>query len=388
MTQTIRSIFHQRFGGEPLMIRSPGRVNLIGEHTDYNEGFVLPAAIDKEIIFAIAPRGDDRCRFYAVDFIQHHETTLDSVEKSEKGWPNYLLGVVAELQKTGAALRGFDVVFGGDIPIAAGLSSSAAIEAGLAFALNEIFHLDMEMLTLVKLAQQAENQFVGVRCGIMDQFINLFGKKNAVVKLDCRSLEYEYVPFARNDICIVLCDTRVKRELAFSEYNVRRQQCEEGVRLLQKHENGIRSLRDVDLAFLEQYRGELSPVVHRRCEFVIRENARVLAACDDLRRDDFQTFGQRMYESHQGLRHEYEVSIPELDSLVDIATRTEGVLGARMMGAGFGGCTINLVEASRLQKFSVAVQQQYQQRLGKEVGIHVSKIVSGTSKLSAEEGLA
>lgn len=387
LLQTVRSVFHQKVGGEPLMIRSPGRVNLIGEHTDYNEGFVLPAAIDKEIIFAIAPRGDERCRFYAVDFNQHHETVLDSVEKSEKGWPNYLLGVVAELQKAGAALRGFDVVFGGDIPIAAGLSSSAAIEAGLAFALNEMFHLHIETLTLVKLAQQAENQFVGVRCGIMDQFINLFGKKNTVVKLDCRSLEYEYVPFARSDIRIVLCDTRIKRELAFSEYNVRRQQCEEGVRLLQKHENGIRSLRDVDLAFLERHRGELNPVVYRRCEFVVRENVRVLAGCDDLRRSDFKTFGKRMYESHQGLRNEYEVSSPELDSLVDIASRTEGVLGARMMGAGFGGCTINLVEASRLQEFSIAVQQQYQQRLGKEVGIHVSKIVSGTSKLSAEEVL-
>lgn len=387
LLQTVRSVFHQKVGGEPLMIRSPGRVNLIGEHTDYNEGFVLPAAIDKEIIFAIAPRGDERCRFYAVDFNQHHETALDSVEKSEKGWPNYLLGVVAELQKAGAALRGFDVVFGGDIPIAAGLSSSAAIEAGLAFALNEMFHLHIETLTLVKLAQQAENQFVGVRCGIMDQFINLFGKKNTVVKLDCRSLEYEYVPFARSDIRIVLCDTRIKRELAFSEYNVRRQQCEEGVRLLQKHENGIRSLRDVDLAFLERHRGELNPVVYRRCEFVVRENVRVLAGCDDLRRGDFKTFGKRMYESHQGLRNEYEVSSPELDSLVDIASRTEGVLGARMMGAGFGGCTINLVEASRLQEFSIAVQQQYQQRLGKEVGIHVSKIVSGTSKLSAEEVL-
>jgi len=386
MTQTIRSIFHQRFGGEPLMVRSPGRVNLIGEHTDYNEGYVLPASIDKAVIFAIAPRNDDLCRMYSVDFNEFFETKLGLLEKTGMRW-DYLLGVVEQLLKGGAALKGFDVVFGGDIPIAAGLSSSAAIEGGLAFALNEIFHLHIDKLTLVKLAQKAENQFVGVRCGIMDQFINLFGKKNRVVKLDCRSLEYEYVPFERSDIRIVLCDTHVKRELAFSEYNVRRQQCEEGVRLLQKHENGIRSLRDVDLSFLERHRSELSPVVYRRCEFVVRENARVVAACDDLRRSDFQTFGKRMYESHQGLRHDYEVSSPELDSLVDIATRTEGVLGARMMGAGFGGCTINLVDASHLQEFSIAVQQQYQQRLGKEVRIHVSKIVSGTSKLSAEEVL-
>ena len=381
MIQTIRSKFHQRFGGEPLMVRSPGRVNLIGEHTDYNEGYVLPASIDRAVIFAIAPRNNDQCRMYSADLNQVFETRLGSLEKSEMRWPNYLLGVVDQLLKAGAALKGFDVVFGGDIPIAAGLSSSAAIEGGLAFALNEIFNLHIDKLTLVKLAQKAENEFVGVHCGIMDQFINLFGKEHRLLLLDCRSLEFEYVPFERNDLRIVLCDTQVKRELASSEYNVRRQQCETGVKLLQKHGGCIRSLRDVSLNMLERHRLEFDPIVYKRCEYVVRENARVLEACNDLKRGDFAEFGRKMFESHAGLRDDYQVSSSELDLLVEIASQAHGVLGARMMGAGFGGCTINVVEESHVQEFSRIVSDEYCKRLGGYVKLYITNIKPGTAAL-------
>ncbi|MBI4534985.1 MAG: galactokinase [Ignavibacteriae bacterium] len=379
MIQKIRAIFHERLGGEPFMVRSPGRVNLIGEHTDYNEGFVLPATIDKSIILAVAPRNDDLCRMYSADFDQSFETTLDSLGRSELKWPDYLLGVVDQLLKYGAALRGFDVAFGGNIPIASGLSSSAAIEAGLAFALNTIFHLQIDTLTLVKLAHMAENEFVGVRCGIMDQFVNLFGKEHRLLRLDCRSLEFEYVPFERSDIRIVLCDTQVKRELASTEYNIRRQQCETGVTVLQKHYGSIHSLRDVSLDTLQRHREEFDPTVYRRCEYVICENARVLEACNDLRRADLSEFGRKMFESHTGLRDNYEVSCSELDLFVEIASHVPGVLGARMMGAGFGGCTINLVEESRIQEFGRIVTETYRKQFGKDVAFYIMNIKSGTA---------
>jgi len=363
-----------------LVIVSPGRVNLIGEHTDYNEGFVLPAAVDKGIGFIIAARNDHKCRLYASDFKDFAESDLAVVRKSEKQWVNYLLGVVDQMKRHGYDIRGFDLVFGGDIPIGAGMSSSAAVEGGLAFALNELFNLQIEKMALVKIAQKAENEFVGVQCGIMDQFANLFGQENKVIKLDCRSLDYEYYPFNRADVKIVLCDSQVKRELASSEYNVRRNQCEMGVRLLQKYNPEIRSLRDAPLELLEAHKSEFNPVVYKRCHYVIKENNRVLAACKDLTANDFSGFGKRMFESHFGLRNEFEVSSTELDTLVEIAASLDGVLGARLMGAGFGGCTINLVEEEHLDNFTKTMQKEYLKRMNKEVKIHVCKIQSGTAR--------
>jgi galactokinase len=379
----VTRLFAERFGLRTglMIVRSPGRVNLIGEHTDYNEGFVLPAAVNRAIIFAIAPRNDNRIILASGDLNQDYEATTGPMRQSGLGWPDYILGVVDQLQKSGHALRGFECAFGGDIPIGAGLSSSAALECGVAFALNELFGLALAPMELVKLAQRAENEFVGVRCGIMDQFTNMFGKKNRVVRLDCRSLEYTYVPFERHDIRIVLCDTKVRRQLASSEYNVRRRQCETGVSLLQRYDSGIRSLRDVAPALLETHRKELEPEVYRRCAYVLSENARVLAACDDLTKNDFTAVGNRMYASHEGLRDEYQVSCPELDLLVEIAARVPGVLGARMMGAGFGGCTINLVEEHAVDAFAATVGREYRERAGKDPAIHVCAIETGTEQV-------
>jgi galactokinase len=378
LVQKVRERFKKLFKEEPLLVRSPGRVNLIGEHTDYNEGFVLPAAVDKAIYFAVTPRNDGRGSLVAHDLGQDHEFELDRLIKSDKRWPNYLLGVVDQLQKKGCKVGGFNCVFGGDIPIGSGMSSSAAIEAGLAYALNRIFGLGLDSLTLVKLAQKAENEFVGVRCGIMDQFINIFGRPKSVLKIDCRSLEYQYFPFERTDLRVVLCDTLVKRELASSEYNVRRGQCEAGVKLLSKYEPGLKSLRDVSGELLEAHRQEFDPVIYKRCDYVVRENRRVGEACADLKKNDFASFGRRMNGSHDGLRDDYQVSCRELDVLVDAAREVKGVLGARMMGAGFGGCTINLVEEKAVEEFKEKVAKAYKDQFGKEPKIFTSSLRSGT----------
>ncbi len=367
--------------GTSILVRSPGRVNLIGEHTDYNEGFVLPAAIDRGIVLSVTPRPDDRCRLFAVDLGREFSTSLSGLRHVDEGWPNYILGVVDQLQKAGHRLRGFTCAFGGNVPIGAGMSSSAAIEGGIAYALNRIFRLGIDTLDLVKLAQRAENEFVGVRCGVMDQFVNLFGRERKVIKLDCRSLGFDYLPFERTDVRIVLCDTRVRRALASSEYNVRRQQCEEGVAVLRRHDEGMRSLRDVPLAVLEEHRNELSPVVFRRCAYVVKENERVGRACQDLLRNDLGGFGAMMYLSHEGLRDEYEVSCRELDALVDAAASIPGVFGARMMGAGFGGCTINLVEEPHLEEFMARVQERYTARMGSGIVIHTARIDGGTAEI-------
>jgi galactokinase len=379
----IRNKFRQLFKKKPLLVRSPGRVNLIGEHTDYNEGFVLPAAVDKAIYFAVAPGDGETCVLHAHDLGESHQFDLRNLGKSGKRWPNYLMGVVDELQKAGGKLGGFDCVFGGDIPIGSGMSSSAAIEAGLAFALNKVFGLGLAPLALVKLAQKAENEFVGVHCGIMDQFINIFGRPRSVLKLDCRSLDYKYYPFEREDLRVVLCDTLVKRELASSEYNVRRQQCESGVRLLARYEPSLKSLRDVSLELLKAHGPQFDPVVYKRCDYVIRENIRVEQACADLDKGDFYSFGQRMFGSHEGLRHHYEVSCRELDVLVDAASGVKGVLGARMMGAGFGGCTINLVEDWAVEALKEKAVQVYRAEFGKEPKVYISALRSGTETIES-----
>jgi len=374
----VKSKFEQLFKKKPVVIRSPGRVNLIGEHTDYNEGFVLPAAIDKSIYYAIHPVNDEKCRLYAADLNESSEVELGELKKSGKPWANYLIGVLDQIEKSGKKIGGFECVFGGDIPIGAGLSSSAAIEAGLAFALNELFELGLNRIDLVKLSQRAENEFVGVQCGIMDQFINIFGMENRALKLDCRSLDYEYFPFENSELKIVLCDTKVKHSLAGSEYNLRRKQCEAGVAKLKQFNASIHSLRDVKLDFLYEHKNDLDPVIFKRCEFVIEENKRVESGCIDLNNNNFAAFGEKMYQSHLGLKNGYEVSCSELDLLVDIAFRIDGVIGARMMGGGFGGCTINLVSEDRIEKFKQIVSVKYREKFKDEPGFYVSNIVGST----------
>ena len=378
LVQQVADRFRLHFEVQPLLVISPGRVNLIGEHTDYNEGFVLPGATDKAIVFAVAPRSDGLCHFVSRDFDQEFRCGLDGLFRSPLRWPDYLVGTVDQFLKAGYRIGGFNCVFGGDIPIGAGMSSSAAIEGGLAFALNAMFGLGVDDVTLVKLAQKAENEFVGVRCGIMDQFINIHGRERRVLKLDCRSLDYEYYPFEREDLRIVISDTLVRRELAGSEYNVRRGQCEEGVRLLRLQHSEVRSLRDASLEMLEAHRAEFDPVVFRRCDYVVRENLRVGEACEALVREDYPALGRLMSASHAGLRDDYEVSSAELDALVTAASGVPGVLGSRMMGAGFGGCTISLVEAGAVPEFEARVNRDYEAVSGRTPAIHVIRIEAGT----------
>ncbi|HKJ47413.1 MAG TPA: galactokinase [Balneolales bacterium] len=383
----IQDYFLKEFKTDPLFIKSPGRVNLIGEHTDYNNGFVLPAAIDKYILLGLAPNNTDTCRLYAANLDEYFEfiVNANTIAKSEQGWPNYIMGVVDQLLKNDIGLQGFDCVFGGNIPIGAGMSSSAAIEGGLIYGLSEVFNLNIDNLTKVKLAQKAENDFVGVQCGIMDQFINIFGKENHALKLDCRSLDYEYFPFDNHDFRIVLCDSNVKHDLATSEYNVRRQQCEEGVKILHSHYPDVNSLRDVDLEMIESHKTEFNPVILKRCEYVVEENQRVNDACQDLINGDFISFGQRMFDSHDGLKNKYEVSCNELDILVDIAKEIEGVYGSRMMGGGFGGCTINIVQKDKVEDFAQKIQKSYTEQTGNNIKIYRTKIENGVSTVYQSE---
>ncbi len=383
----VRTAFESQYHEEPLLIRSPGRVNLIGEHTDYNEGFVLPAAIDKVIVFGLVKNNTSKVRIFSVDMKQSFEFDIraEKFEKSNLHWPNYIMGAVEQLLKAGHDVGGFDCAFGGNIPIGAGLSSSAAVEGGLLFGLTQLFDLDVDRLTMVKMGVRTENDFVGVNCGIMDQFINIFGEDHQVIKLDCRSLDFELVPFERDDVRVVLCDTQVRRELASSEYNVRRKQCEDGVKLLKKYDSGINSLRDVTVELLQEHKDEFDPVIYKRCKYVVEENNRVLAACDDLSRNDFKSFGKRMFQSHDGLSNEYEVSCKELDILVEESRKMEGVLGSRMMGAGFGGCTINIVEEKHLDTFEKQIQKEYKERTGNSIKVYKTSIDAGTEVVTESE---
>ncbi len=379
MQRNIEKKFVEVFGENPILVKSPGRVNLIGEHTDYNEGFVLPAAVDKAMYFAFSPRDDKKIELHAIDLDDSYQGEVSVLNRSPKGWPNYILGVVQQLVDNKNDINGFNCVFGGDIPIAAGMSSSAALEGGVIYGLSHMFDLKIDKIDMVKMAQKAENKFVGVQCGIMDQFINIFGEPGKVLKLDCRSLDYEYYPFERDDIKIVLCDTQVKRELATSEYNIRRQQCETGVSLLQRYYPQISSLRDVSQDMLSEHRNEFDPIVLKRCEYVVNENERVLNACANLELGDFDAFGQAMFSSHDGLKNDYQVSSWELDVLVEAASRIKGVHGSRMMGAGFGGCTINLVQEDYIEHFAKNIEPVFKDLLKVEPQVYVTQIEGGTS---------
>lgn len=378
----LTQLFLESFGVSPtIQIVSPGRVNLIGEHTDYNEGFVLPAAIDKAIFLAVGPRTDNEIHAIAADLNETYSGQLDKLVKTGS-WPDYLLGVTDQFQQAGYLLAGFNCVFGGTIPIGAGLSSSAALENGIGFAINELFDLGVDRLELLKISKLAENKFVGLQCGIMDMFASMMGRAGQVIRLDCRSLDYAYAPLHMEGIRIVLCDTRVKHSLASSEYNTRRAECEAGVSLIRAaYGDGISSLRDVTMEMLDSQLKEQEPLLYRRCAYVVQENQRLLAGYADLERGDVAAFGQKMYGSHEGLSHWYEVSCEELDILVDIARQHEGVLGARMMGGGFGGCTINLVRENALADFEETVKQAYKEKTGQEPLIYICTIEDGTHRI-------
>lgn len=361
-TQTILEEFQRHFDQAPTLLAiGPGRVNLIGEHTDYNDGFVLPVAIKRDIRIALRPRNDRRVRVFSLEYGDLYEFSLDELRYNQEIlWTNYVQGVAWVLQELGVPLRGFDGVISGNVPRASGLSSSAALEVATATAFlaasDQTGTLDPVKIALA--AQRAENQFVGVNCGIMDQYISVLGQEGQALLIDCRSLEYQLVPVPK-EAALVIGNTKASRSLASSAYNERRRQCEEGVTALQAVLPDVRALRDVTSAQLEQYKHLLSETVYRRCRHVVSENERVLQAVDALRTSDLTTMGQLMNESHRSLRDDYEVSSAALDAMVDAMRSAEGVYGARLTGAGFGGCAVALVQPGREQAVADAIFEKY-----------------------------
>ncbi|MDE0316918.1 MAG: galactokinase [Candidatus Poribacteria bacterium] len=401
LSNKLQQEFNRRFGHPPdFIVSAPGRVNLIGEHTDYNDGFVFPVAIDKYLYIAASKRSDCQVHLHALD---RHETCTFSLEAIEDTktppWGNYLRGVAhfllqeQVLREIEHTLNGMSAVIAGNVPISAGLSSSAALEVASALAFlgacglevadtgmnsdSEIELIEIPPMKLAALCQRAENEFAGVNCGIMDQSISLLGKADHALFLDCRSLEYKQIPLNFTDILIVICNTNVKRELASSEYNKRRAECEKGVEILQRWMPSITSLRDVTLADFKKYEAELPQITQKRCRYVVEENTRVQNAVDALIAKSIDTFGELMNASHAGLRDAYEVSCDELNILVDIAQSIDGVIGARMTGAGFGGCTVNLVYQNTVEEFQNRVMKEYTQRTGIEPDTYICNVGDG-----------
>lgn len=367
---------------QSIRVQSPGRINIIGEHTDYNEGFVLPAAIDKNITVEIKLNGtENSCHVKAIDLKDEYSFELNNVNPTDGGWQNYVLGVVHELQQLGAEFKGFDASFAGDVPIGSGMSSSAALECSFAFALNDLFELGFDRWQLIKASQMAEHHFVGTKCGIMDQFASAMGKKDQVMLLDCRSLEYQYYPCDLGDYQLILLNTNVSHSLASSEYNTRREECETGVRLLQQQHPEIQSLRDVNVEMFEESIDHFPFKVAQRCKHVISENDRVTEATQALIAGNFEKLGELMYASHNSLQHDYEVSCPELDFLVEQTLDKDYVLGSRMMGGGFGGCTINLVQKDHLEDFQKAMETAYRKKFGIDLTPYVVSIEDGATVL-------
>lgn len=371
--------YHQLFGNEFIVVRSPARINLIGEHTDYNDGFVMPAAINRETIFVVGDSSDGRSSIYSWKYNESFTVDIhDPKPVDAPSWANYLLGVLRQFVDKGYTIKPFNCVFGGNIPLGAGLSSSASVECGFAYALNELNGHNVPKIELIKMAQWSEHNFVGVKCGIMDQFASMMGAANQVIVLDCRSLEYTYSPLDLSDYAIVLCDTKVKHSLVDSEYNTRRNECEQGVAVLRKYYPEVTTLRNATEAMVVKHKDELNGKVFDRCLYVVQEIDRVQKAGKDLKEHNLVAFGKKMFETHEGLSKLYEVSCPELDFLVDQAKTFPGVIGSRMMGGGFGGCTINLVKRSEVNSFVENMQQAYRKTFAIDMEVYVVKVTDGT----------
>ncbi|TDN93432.1 galactokinase [Salegentibacter sp. 24] len=346
-----------------VKVASPGRINLIGEHTDYNHGFVMPSAIDKKIHFKFRKNAHDNlCRIYSETFETYAEFNLNQISKSKNSWENYLLGVLDEIQKCEKKLSGFDCIINSELPIGAGISSSAALECGFASGLNSLFNLNLSQMEIVKLSQKAENNFVGNNCGIMDQFASVMSKRNHFIKLDCNSLEAEFIPAEIQNCKLLLLNTNVSHNLAESEYNTRRQECENAVAIIQQKYSAVSSLRQVTFEMLEEFKEEIGPKSLKRCHYVLDENERVLKTEKALQEGNLKALGELMYASHRGLQYQYEVSCPELDFLVDFAEDKDFIYGSRMMGGGFGGCTINLIESDKIENYFEEVKKAYQEK--------------------------
>lgn len=383
MKNKVDNKFQELFQTEGTFYTSPGRINLIGEHTDYNGGFVFPGAIDKGMIAEIKPNGTDKVRAFAIDLNDYAEFGLKEEDAPKASWARYIFGVCREISKRGGEVKGFDTVFAGDVPLGAGMSSSAALESTYAFALNELFGLGIDKFELAKIGQSTEHNYCGVNCGIMDQFASVFGQKGHLIRLDCRSLEYKYFPFDPEaaGYKLVLLDSVVKHELASSAYNKRRQSCENVVAAIKRNHPEVEFLRDATAEMLNEVKEEVSAEDYMRAEYVIEEIQRVLDVCDALEKGDYETVGEKMYGTHHGMSKLYEVSCEELDFLNDIAKEC-GVTGSRVMGGGFGGCTINLVKADKYDAFVAKAFAEYTKKFGHEPKLYDVVISDGARRLA------
>lgn len=379
----VENKFVELFSSKPLLVRAPGRINLIGEHTDYNKGFVLPAAIDKEIYFAIAQNNENvNCRIYAQDYNELFEFNLDDLKPTPNHWSNYLTGVVYEILKLNNSVTGFNCVFGGNIPQGAGLSSSAAVECGLAFALNQLYSLNIDKMELAKLCQRAEHNFAGVKCGLLDQFSSLFGKANHVMKFDCKTFEYSYFNLNMQDYSILLFNTNVSHNLAESGHlNERFESCYRGVDVIHKFNKEVFCLRDASIIDLDNAKNDLTSIDFNRCKYIIEETERFTKATQLMLKNELKEFGQLMFETHNGLSKLYEVSCFELDVLVDYARHNSNIIGARMMGGGYGGCTINLVTKNNIEQLKTDFTNHYFEKTDKQLSIYNVNLVDGVNIL-------
>ena len=379
--KTARNLFVEKFGQVPTLVRAPGRINFIGEHTDYNDGLVMPAAINRQIYVAAALNNSNTCRLFSPDLNEAHSFNLTDL-KPGKGWMHYLQGVMHGIHNIGFELKGVDVLVTGNIPLGAGLSSSAALCCGFATAYSRTLNADISRLAIAKIGQYAEHNFAGVMCGLMDQYASVFGKKGQAILLDCQKLVHDYVPFEYPDIDILLIDTKVKHTLADTAYNNRREACELGAALVMRKYPQVKSLRDVTAAMLNELQADFPPEVLTRCRYVVDELTRTKKAASFLQEHKLAEFGQLLYQTHEGLSKQYEVSCAEADFLVLLAKANPAVLGARMMGGGFGGCTINLIKKSGTERFQHLVNEKYVQQFGHAPQFHVMAIQDGVEVIS------
>lgn len=381
MKEKISKKFQELFNTTGSFYTSPGRINLIGEHTDYNGGFVFPGAIDKGMLAEIKPNGTGKVRAFSIDLDDYAEFGLTEEDAPKASWARYIFGVCREIIKRGGEIQGFDTTFAGDVPLGAGMSSSAALESTYAFALNELFDLNIDKFELAKIGQSTEHNYCGVNCGIMDQFASVFGKKGHLIRLDCRSLEYKYFPFDPESAGykLVLLDSVVKHELASSAYNKRRQSCERVVVAIKRNHPEVDFLRDATMEMLNEVKADVTAEDYMRAEYVIEEIQRVLDVCDALEKGDYETVGEKMYGTHHGMSKLYEVSCEELDFLNDIAKEC-GVTGSRVMGGGFGGCTINLVKADKYDAFVKKAFAEYAKKFGHEPKLYNVVISDGARR--------
>ena len=378
--ENLKTIFTQCFKNEGVVYTSPGRINLIGEHTDYNGGFVFPGAIDKGIYAIIRLNGTDTVNGYSIDYDAKWSFSIDENDQPKKHGSQYIHGVCREIQKRGYKIGGFDTVFAGDVPLGAGMSSSAALESTFAFALNDLFNLGIDKFELARIGQATEHNYCGVKCGIMDQFASVFGKKGHLMRLNCATMEFEYFPFNPKGYKVVLLDTRVKHELASSAYNKRRESCENACAHIAAKHPEVKFLSDATMNMLNEVKNEISAEDYMRAEYVIGEKQRVLDVCEALEKGDYETVGDRMYGTHHGMSKLYEVSCDELDFLNDVAKEC-GVTGSRVMGGGFGGCTINLVKEDLYDDFVAKAKYRFIKEFGHEPKVYDVVISDGARKL-------